>query len=68
MAIFQLAVHDAINGITGEYETYLSPSPAPEDASPEAAAIAAAHYALKNLFPGNDDLLDGRYAKLAGSP
>ena len=61
MAIFQLAVHDAINGITGEYETYLSPSSAPENASPEAAAIAAAHHALKNLIPGNDALLDDRY-------
>jgi hypothetical protein len=61
MAIFQLAVHDAVNGITGEYETYLSPAGAPENASPEAAAIAAAHYALKNLFSGNDAMLDGLY-------
>jgi len=51
MAIVQVAVHDAVNGITGDYETYLSPSPAPENASPEAAAIAAAHHTLKNLFP-----------------
>ena len=62
MAIVQVAVHDAVNGITGKYETYLSPSSAPEGASPEAAAIAAAHHALKNLFPGNDTLLDDRYA------
>jgi hypothetical protein len=62
MAIFQLAVHDAVNGITGEYETYLSPSPAPEHASPEAAAIAAAHHALKSLFPGNDAVLDDYFA------
>lgn len=62
MAIFHLAVHDAVNGITGEYETYLSPSPAPENASPVAAAIAAAHHALKSLFPGNDVMLDGLYA------
>jgi len=61
MAIFQLAVHDAVNGITGEYETYLSPSSAPANATPEAAAIAAAHHALKNLFPGNDMVLDDRY-------
>src|SRR5919201_425427 len=27
MAIFQLAVHDAVNGITGDFETYLSPPP-----------------------------------------
>ena len=50
MAIAQVAVHDAVNGITGEYATYLSPGPPPADASPEAAAIAAAHHALRNLF------------------
>src|SRR5688500_18759534 len=62
MAIVQVAVHDAVNGITGEYETYLSPSSAPEGASQEAAAIEAAHHALKKLFPVNDTLLDDRYA------
>ena len=61
MAIFQVAVHDAVNGITGEYETYLSSAPAPGNASPEAAAIAAAHHSLKILFPGNDMMLDARY-------
>ncbi len=61
MAIFHLAVHDAVNGITGEYETYLSPSAPPANASAEAAAIAAAHHALKNLFSGNDSMLDTRY-------
>ena len=50
MAIVQVAVHDAVNGITGEYATYLSPGPAPAGASPEAAAIAAAHHALRELF------------------
>jgi len=60
MAIFQLAVHDAVNGITGDYETYLSPPAAPQNALPEAAAIGAAHEALRNLFPGNDALLDSR--------
>lgn len=62
MAIFHVAVHDAVNGITGEYETYLSPASPPENASPDAAAIAAAHHALKKLFPGNDTMLDGHYA------
>lgn len=61
MAIFQLALHDAINGITGEYDTYLSPPSPPANASPDAAGIAAAHHALKSLFPGNDTLLDDRY-------
>jgi hypothetical protein len=61
MAIFQLAVHDAVNGITGEYETYLSPTRAPANASPLAAAIAAAHHSLKTLFQGNDDALNARF-------
>lgn len=61
MAIFHLAVHDAVNGITGKYETYLSSSSAPDHASPEAAAIAAAHHALKNLFQGNDTMLDAMF-------
>lgn len=50
MAIVQVSVHDAVNGITREYKTYLSPGPAPSGASPEASAIAAAHHALKNLY------------------
>src|SRR5215471_8029432 len=41
MAIVQLAVHDAVNGITREFETYLSPGAASSNASAEAAAIAA---------------------------
>src|SRR6266496_964334 len=61
MAIFQLAMHDAVNGITRKYQTYLSPPPPPENASPDAAAIAAAHYALKKLFSGNDASLDSLY-------
>jgi len=58
MAIFQLAMHEAVNGITGDFETYLSPPAPPQNASPEAAAIGAAYEALRNLFPGNDALLD----------
>ncbi len=50
MAIVQVAVHDAVNGITGKYATYLPAVAAPANASPEAAAIAAAHYALVNIF------------------
>ena len=50
MAIVQVSVHDAVNGITGEYATYLSPGTASADASADAAAIAAAHHALRSLF------------------
>ena len=49
LAIVHASMHDAVNAITGEYATYLA-SPAPGGASPEAAAIAAAHYALAHLF------------------
>jgi hypothetical protein len=61
MAIFQLAVHDAVNGITGKYETYLSPPAAPQNASAEAVAIAAAHHVLEILFFRNDAELDFLY-------
>ena len=61
MAIVQVAVHDAVNGITGKYETYLSPGPAPDSASPEAAAVAAAHHALRNLFSSQAASLDAVY-------
>jgi hypothetical protein len=61
MVIVHLAVHDAVNGITEKYETYLSPGPAPNNASPEAAAIAAAHLALKNLFQSQSASLDAFY-------
>jgi len=50
MAIVHTAMHDAVNAITGEYQTYLTANPAPAGASPEAAIIAAANYALTHLF------------------
>jgi hypothetical protein len=61
MAIVHVAIHDAVNGITREYATYLSPGVPPDGASPEAAAIAAAHYALRNLFPSHAATLDVAY-------
>jgi hypothetical protein len=67
MAIVQLAMHDAVLAITGESETYLPVSPAPSNASAEAAAIAAAHLALSVLFPlqdFDDELADSLAARL----
>jgi len=62
MAIVQVSVHDAVNGITGEYETYYASfGAAPAGASPEAAAIAAAYHALRNLFPGHSASLDNLF-------
>jgi len=62
MAIVQVSIHDAVNGITREYETYLSPGAPPENASPEAAAISAAHYSLTILFPSQSASLDALYS------
>ena len=38
LAIMHVAMHDAINSITGEYQTYRRPAQAPFGASPVAAA------------------------------
>jgi membrane-associated phospholipid phosphatase len=62
MAIFQVSVHDAINAITRQYETYSETPPAPASGSPEAAAIAAAYYALNSLFPAQASSLDLLYS------
>jgi len=62
MAIVQTAVHDAVSAITREYRTYLSIRSAPWGASPDAAAIAAAHYALAGLFPAQAAALNAARA------
>ena len=57
-SIVQLAVFEAVNAITGEYEGYLGSAAAPTGltisaapgSSPEAAAIAAAYRVLFNYF------------------
>ena len=50
MAIVQTAVHDAVNGVTREYARYREGAAPQPGATPEAAAIGAAHYALTHLF------------------
>jgi hypothetical protein len=62
MTIVQVSMHDAVNGITGKHPTYLPTGPAPAGASPEAAAIAAAHRALVTLFPLQSSGLDAARA------
>lgn len=61
MAITQLAVFEAVNSITEEYEPYLGTVTSPAGASPEAAAIAAAYTVLKQYFPAAAGL-DTAYA------
>jgi hypothetical protein len=57
-AIVQLAVFEAVNAIVGEYQPYLGTISAPRWASPDAAAIAAAHRTLVTLRPGSAAILD----------
>jgi hypothetical protein len=68
-AITQLAVFEAVNAITGDYDPCLGTIGAPPGASPEAAAVAAAHRALRNYFPAAAPTLDAaRTASLAAIP
>ncbi len=61
MAIAQVSVHDAVNAITGEFDTYQDPGAAPGGTSVEAAAIGAAHHALRTLFAAQASTLDGLF-------
>ena len=58
LSIVQLAVFEAVNAVTGEYEPYLGTITAAEGASAEAAAIAAAHAVLKAYFSAAGATLD----------
>jgi hypothetical protein len=61
-AITQLAVFEAVNAITRQYKPYLGTITAPSDASPDAAAVAAAYGVLSNYFPANLTTLNASYA------
>ena len=59
-AITELAVFEAVNACTNDYEPYLGTITAPPHASADAAAIAAAHRVLRNYFPASAADLDAR--------
>ncbi len=61
-AMMHLAVFEAVNAIVGDYKPYLGTIEAPPGASPEAAAIAAAHRTLLNLYPASVESLDASRA------
>ena len=61
MAYVSAAVYDAVVAIEGGYESYGRRIASPPDASVEAAAIEAAHYALRHYFPAQAPSLDGYY-------
>jgi hypothetical protein len=62
MAIVHVAMHNAVNAITGEYEPYGAPVAAPGNLSADAAAIGAAHRALTGTL-GDSPVLATRYAQ-----
>ena len=68
MAITQLAVFEAVNAITGDYQPYLGTVVAPVGASADAAAIVAAYGVLKNYFPAAPNLDTAYAASLAAIP
>ena len=51
LAILHASMYDAVNGIARSHETYRIQSAVPSSASKEAAASAAAHAVLVELFP-----------------
>jgi hypothetical protein len=68
-AITQLAVFEAVNSITGDFEPYTAPVAAPSGASAEAAAVAAAHGVLTFYVPLATATLDAaRASSLAAIP
>ena len=75
-AVVQLAVFEAVNAISGDYEGYLGSAAAGGNtisvipgSSPEAAAIAAAYTVLSAFFPASAAALTADYnASLAAIP
>ena len=61
-AIVQLAVFEAVNATTGDYQPYLGTISAPPGASAEAAAIQAAYRVLSTYFPASAATLDSERA------
>jgi hypothetical protein len=61
MAITQIAVYDAVNGIAGGGEPFLVNRRGPRGASADAAAAAAARTALDALLPSQQPTIDAFY-------
>ena len=66
LAIVHAAIFDAVNSITREFHHYAVRLRAPEWASPEAAAVAAAHATLLQLYPDQRSMLDASYRASLG--
>jgi hypothetical protein len=62
LAIVHAAMFDAVNSIVGEFRPYAVELSSTSDASPSAAAAAAAHFVLVQLYPAQQAMLDATYA------
>lgn len=60
-AVLYAGIYDAVNSIARTHEPYLDFVSAAEDASPEAAAVAAAHHVLVSLYPARKAVYDAQY-------
>ena len=63
MAIVHIAIFDAINAITGEFEGYTSLHRTREDTSIDSAMAQAAHDTLTALFPSQSTSFDQALAE-----
>lgn len=69
LAMTHVAVFEAVNAVLGGYGTYHEVGDAPDGASPEAAAAAAAHRVLGALYPAQQASFDAALAaSLAAIP
>jgi len=60
-AIMHAAIYDAVNAIHHQFEPICYKGSAPQGASDEAAAVAAAHRVLVKYFPAQQSALDARF-------
>ena len=61
LAIVHAAIFDAVNSIGRQFRPFAVRVRAPEPASAESAAVAAAHAALVQLYPDQQSMLDAEY-------
>ena len=66
-AYSSIAMYDAVNAITGEYEPFYYRIAGPANASIDAAAVAAAQRVLVNYFPAQQSALDTQYTSSMGA-
>jgi hypothetical protein len=71
-AYTSIAVYDAVNAIHRQFQPFYYKGTAPQGASDEAAAVAAAHRVLVNYFPSQQLTLDAMFqdslAKITAVP